>query len=72
MDITHMDSSQIYASVLWGGVSGGYFIYGWKQKSAYPFLGSFVMTAACFLPALPMTLISIATMVAIWWLCKNY
>jgi hypothetical protein len=72
MDVTHLDSSQIWWSVLWGGIGGGYIIYGWRQKSSYPFLGGVVMSFACFLPALPMSLLSIVTMVAVWWLCKNY
>jgi len=29
------------------------------------------MSVACFLPALPMTLISILTMVAVYWLSKQ-
>ena len=71
MDI-NLDSSQIWWSVLWGGIGGGYIIYGWRQKSSYPFVGGVVMSLACFLPALPMSVLSIATMVAVWWMCKNY
>jgi len=29
------------------------------------------MSLACFLPALPMTLVSIATMAAVYWLMKQ-
>ncbi len=72
MDFAHMDSSQIWASILWGGIGGGYIIYGWRQKAAYPFLGGVVMSVACFLTALPMTVISVAAMAGVWWLSKNY
>ena len=71
MDLLNMDSHQLWASVLWGGIGGGYLIYGWKQKASIPLVGGVVMSLACFLPALPMTLISIATMFAVWWLLKQ-
>jgi hypothetical protein len=71
VDLLNMDSHQLWASVLWGGIAGGYLVYGWKQKASIPLVGGVVMTLACFFPALPMTLISIATMVAVWWLLKQ-
>jgi len=71
MDLTHLDSSQLWASVLWGGIGGGYIVYGMRQKAAIPFAGGAAMSAACFLPALPMTLISLAAMFAVWWLMKR-
>jgi hypothetical protein len=71
MNLMNLDSNQLWASVLWGGIGGGYLIYGWRQKSAAPLVGGVVMSLACFLPALPMTLISIATMAAVYWLVKQ-
>ena len=71
MDFAHMDSSQIWASVLWGGIGGGYIIYGWRQRSSIPFAGGVIMSFACFLPALPMTILSVATMFGVYWLMKN-
>ena len=71
MDFLHLNSNQLWASVLWGGIGGGYFIYGWRQKASIPLVGGVVMSLACFLPALPMTLVSITTMVAVWWLSKQ-
>lgn len=65
------NSSYVWASVLWGGIGGGYLIYGWRQKSAIPLAGGAAMTLACFLPALPMTLISLAAMAAVYWLMKQ-
>ena len=53
------------------GIGGGYLVYGWRQKESIPLVGGVVMTLACFLPALPMTLVSLATMAAVWWLCKQ-
>ena len=71
MDLIHIDSNQLWASVLWGGIGGGYLIYGWRQKASISLVGGVVMSLACFLPALPMTLISIGTMVAVYWLSKQ-
>ena len=28
------NSSYVWASVLWGGIGGGYLIYGWRQKES--------------------------------------
>lgn len=71
VDLMHLDSNQLWASVLWGGIGGGYLLYGWRQKSSIPFVGGVVMSLACFLPALPMTLVSVATMAAVYWLMKQ-
>ncbi len=71
MDLLNLDSNSLWASVLWGGIGGGYLIYGWRQKSAIPFAGGVAMSFACFLPALPMTLASIAIMLLVYWLMKQ-
>ena len=65
------NSTNLWAAVLWGGIGGGYLVYGWRQKSSIPLVGGVVMSLACFLPALPMTLICIATMAAVYWLLKQ-
>jgi hypothetical protein len=62
----------LWASMLWGAVAGGYFIYGWRQKAGIPLAAGAAMTAASFfLPALWMTLACIAIMFAVWWLLKQ-
>lgn len=65
------NSSYVWASVLWGGIGGGYLIYGWRQKESWPLAGGVVMTLACFLPALPMTLIGLAAISVVYWLMKQ-
>ena len=67
----HMNSGMIWAGLFWGGVGGGYLIYGWRQKSGYPLAAGVVMSLACFLDALPMTVTCIVTMIAVHWLMKN-
>ena len=71
MDLLKMDSSTLWASVLWGGIGGGYILYGCRQKSAIPFAGGVVMSLACFLPAWPMTMLSIVAMLGVYWLMKQ-
>jgi hypothetical protein len=64
--------SFLWASVIWGAIGGGYTIYGWRQKAMIPFMAGVVMSvAACFVPALPMTLISLAAIFGTWWLLKQ-
>ena len=66
-----LDSNQIWASVLWGSIGSGYLIYGWRQKSGIPLAGGVAITLAYFLPAVWMSLASIASMFAVWWLLKR-
>jgi len=64
--------SFLWASVLWSAVASGYIAYGWKQKAMVPLLGGIaMMAAACLVPALPMSLISIALMWGVWWLVRQ-
>ena len=65
------NSTDLWASILWGGIGGGYIIYGWRQRAAIPFAGGAAMSLACFLPALWMSLAAVAVMFAVWWLCKQ-
>ena len=66
-----LNEHYLWASCIWGAVASGYMIYGWRQRALIPFLGSLVMSAACFLSALWMSLACIATMFAVWWLCRQ-
>lgn len=62
----------LWASLIWGAVAGGYFVYGWRQRSAIPLAAGAAMTAVSFfLPALWMTLVCIAIIFATWWLLKQ-
>jgi hypothetical protein len=67
-----LNQNFLWASMIWGAIGSGYAIYGWRQRSAIPFLGGSVMIAvSCFVPALPMSLICLATMVVVYWLAKQ-
>ena len=62
----------LWANCIWGAVASGYMIYGWRQRSLIPFLGGFAMLAvSCSVPALTMSVASIAIMFAVWWLMKQ-
>jgi len=66
-----LDQHYLWASCIWSAIGGGYMIYGWRQKSAIPFTGGAVMQVACFFGALPMSLICIAAIFAVYWLMKQ-
>lgn len=67
------DTSVLMASLIWGAVGSGYLIYGWRQRSAIPFVGGVVMVVASYFvaSALYMSLVSIALIVAIYWLSQR-
>ena len=63
----------LFASLIWGSVGFGYFIYGKKQSSWVPMVGGVLMIAASYLSgsALLMSLICIGLVVAIYVLLKR-
>ena len=62
----------LWASVFWGAVASGYFIYGWRQRAAIPLAGGAAMTAASMmLPAAWMSAVCLGIMLAVWWLMKE-
>jgi len=67
-----LNENFLWASLIWGSVGSGYCIYGWRQRSAIPFVGGSLMIAvSCFIPALPMSLICLAVMAIVYWLLKQ-
>lgn len=70
MDLTN--EHFLWASLIWGAVASGYFVYGWRQRAAIPLAGGALMTAASILlPAFWMTLASLAIILGVWWLLKQ-
>jgi len=67
------NASFLFASLLWGSVGFGYFIYGKKQNSWVPMVGGIIMIVASYFAgtALLMSLISIAIVFAVWFLLKE-
>jgi len=57
----------LFASLIWGSIGVGYFIYGKKQSSWVPMVGGLLMIAASYfvMSAFLMSLVGIGLMAAI-------
>jgi hypothetical protein len=68
----NFDSSFLFASLLWGSIGVGYFIYGKKLGATMPLIGGIAMIAVSYVVSgwLLMSLISIGLIVATHWLMK--
>jgi hypothetical protein len=67
------NASFLFASLIWGSIGMGYFIYGKKQGSWVPMVGGIAMMAVSYVggTALIMSLISIAIIVGVYVLLKE-
>ncbi len=65
--------SFLFASLIWGSVGVGYFIYGKKQQSFSALIGGILMIAvSCFVSsALGMSLICLLVIAAVYVLAKQ-
>ncbi len=63
----------LFASLIWGSIGVGYFIYGKKQSSWVPMVGGLLMIAASYfvMSAFLMSLVGIGLMAAIHVLLKR-
>lgn len=64
----------LFASLVWGSVGVGYFIYGRKQRSGIPMAGGVLMMAASYFAssAWSMSLICLGLIVLVYLLLKRY
>jgi len=69
----NFDSSFLFASLFWGSVGVGYWVYGKKQRELMPMLGGVAIIAVSYLVSswLLMTLLCLALMVAVYLLVKR-
>ena len=67
------DANFLFASLIWGSIGLGYFIYGKKQGSWVPMVGGLLMMAASYFAgsALVMSLIAIGIISAVYVLLKQ-
>jgi hypothetical protein len=67
------DPGFLFASLVWGSVGVGYFIYGKRQQSFVPMIGGILMIAVSYFVASPwlMSLICLALMVGVYVLLKR-
>lgn len=63
----------LVASLIWGSVGVGFFIYGKKQQSLAPLFGGLLLIGVSYFieSALYMSLAAIAILAGIWWLKKQ-
>jgi hypothetical protein len=63
-----MDSTFLFASLIWGSIGFGYFIYGRRQQSVAPLIGGVLMIGASYLArsVLEMSLACLGLMTAVY------
>ena len=68
-----MNTSFLFASLLWGTIGGGYWIYGKKQREMMPMIGGVAMIAVSYFVTswLLMSLLCTALMLAVYLLVKR-
>lgn len=68
-----LDANLLFASLIWGSIGLGYFVYGKKQKSLVPMFGGLLMMGASYVAgsAWLMSIICVGLMVAIYALLKR-
>ncbi len=71
--VNWLDTKFLFASLFWGSVGAGYWIYGKRQTLWSPMIGGVVMIALAYLvsSALLMTLLCLAIAVAVYYLVRR-
>jgi hypothetical protein len=66
--ITGLNPGTLIASLIWGAIGAGFFIYGKKQRSAPPLFGGILMVAGSYFigSALWMSVASVAIIAGIY------
>lgn len=72
-DVSFLNANYLFASLIWGSVGMGYFIFGKKQQSFVPMIGGLVMIGVSYFvgSALVMSLICGAIIAAVYLLVKQ-
>ena len=72
-NVNLFNPSFLFASLIWGSIGVGYFIYGKKQQSLPAMVGGILMIVVSYFvgSALGMSLICILLMVAVYLLLKQ-
>ena len=68
-----LDPNFLFASLIWGSIGVGYFIYGRKQQSIVPLIGGILMVTASYLvgSAWLMSVIGVGLMAVVYVLVRN-
>jgi hypothetical protein len=68
-----LNTNFLFASLIWGSVGVGYFVYGKKQQSSSAMVGGILMIVASYFigSALLMSLVCLGIMAAVYFLLKR-
>ena len=71
--LSSFNTYTLFASLVWGTLGSGIFIYGWKQKSMIPVWAGLLMVGGSYFigSALLMSLASIFILAGMYWLKKQ-
>ncbi|MDB6017229.1 MAG: hypothetical protein JWR19_1718 [Pedosphaera sp.] len=66
-------ASSLFASLVWGAIGSGIFIYGWKQKSTIPVAGGLLMAGMTYFvaSAFYMSLIGVLILATMYWIKRQ-
>lgn len=69
-----LNASFLFASLIWGAIGTGFFIYGWKQKAVVPLVGGLLLSALSYFisSALYLSLAGIIILVGMYWMKGRY
>ena len=70
----NLDANSLIASLLWGSVGSGFFLYGKKQGEPVPLFGGLALVAISYFieSALIMSLVGAALVAGIFWLRRRF
>jgi hypothetical protein len=65
-----LNASFLFASLIWGAIGTGFFIYGWKQKAVVPLVGGLLLSALSYFisSALFLSLAGILILFGMYWM----
>jgi hypothetical protein len=72
--LDNISTSALLASVLWGGLGGGFLVYGWKQKAMIPFIVGVALSCVSYFlmsSALMMSVVCVLILAGFIWLKKR-
>jgi hypothetical protein len=73
LSVKIFDAEFLFASLIWGSVGFGYFIYGRKQQETVPLIAGLSMIAASYVvgSAMLMSIVSLALMTGVYLIMRQ-
>ena len=68
-----LNANYLIASMLWGALGSGFFLYGWKQKATLPIAGGILLSGGTYFieSALYLSLFSLIVLGGMYWAKKT-